>query len=292
MISPRQYTKEGKPSKTIIEIKLRNKEKWYPLFTKSRGDENKTFNQSLIPGIQRALGAYQPKQLDAEIAAKNAALQDLQKQEKAQRKALQQAETKAAEEQRLRREMDAIRGRIKDVEDRRQELENTQGPLDKDAIQKLKDEKRKLAADHQAKRKQFDALAKAAQQAQKLQQEINKTILSKGETERRLGQLKGQKTLYNPLRSLSKKVLSLMNTSPKTYVSLRMRTLHPVKGRLRERDLLSSKLRDRFCPSWGSTPGCSYLLLWPSSWKGFSRRGVHNNAYHSKYTPATSVLFT
>ena len=39
-----QYTKEGKPSKTIIEIKLRNKGKWYPLFTKSRGDENKTFN--------------------------------------------------------------------------------------------------------------------------------------------------------------------------------------------------------------------------------------------------------
>ena len=81
----------------------------------------------------------------------NETLQDFQKQEEAQRKALQQAETKAAEAQRLRREMEVIRGRTKDVADRMQELEDTQGPLDKDAFQKLKDEKRKLAADHQAK---------------------------------------------------------------------------------------------------------------------------------------------
>ena len=137
------------------------------------------------------------------------ALQDLQQQEETQRKALQQAETKAAEAQRLRREMDAIRGRTKDVTDRMQELEDTQGPLDKDAIQKLKDEKRKLATEHQAKRKQLDALAKAAQQAQKLQQDINKTLLSKGETERRLGQLKAQKDAIQPLGELKQKAAEL-----------------------------------------------------------------------------------
>ena len=97
----------------------------------------------------------------------------------------------------------------KDVADRMQELEDTQGPLDKEAIQKLKDEKRKLAADHQAKRKQLDALAKEAQQAQKLQQDINKTILSKGETERRLGQLKGQNDAIQPLEELKQKAAEL-----------------------------------------------------------------------------------
>ena len=93
--------------------------------------------------------------------------------------------------------------------DRIQQLENTHGPLDKDAIHRLKDEKRKLAADHQAKRKQLDALAKAAQEAQKLQQDINKTILSKGETARRLGQLKGQKDAIQPLEELKQKAAEL-----------------------------------------------------------------------------------
>ena len=46
----------------------------------------------------------------------------------------------------------------------------------------------------------------------------------------------------------------------------------------------SSERLDRFSPFWVSTLGCSYLLLWPSSWKGFSRRGVDNKAYTSKYT--------
>ena len=31
----------------IIEVSMKNKNKWYTLFTKSRGDDSKTFNQSL-----------------------------------------------------------------------------------------------------------------------------------------------------------------------------------------------------------------------------------------------------
>ena len=48
-------------------------------------------------------------------------------------------------------------------------------------------------------------MAKAAQQAQKLQQDINKTRLSKAETERRLGQLKVQKDALQPLEELKQK---------------------------------------------------------------------------------------
>ena len=59
------------------------------------------------------------------------------------------------------------------------------------------------------RQKQLDALAKAAKEAQKLQQEINKTIVSKGETERRLGQLKGQKDAIQPLEELKQKAADL-----------------------------------------------------------------------------------
>ena len=204
----------------IIEVKYHTRDKWYPLFTKSPGDLEKTLNTaSLSKVILKALGPYKPKpqpqpqpqpqQLDAAIAEENAALQEKHKQEETQRKALQQAETKAAEAQRLRREMHAIQVRTKDAEDRIQQLENTHGPLDKEAIQKLKDEKRKLAAGHQAKRKQLDAVAKAAKEAQKLQQDINKTRLSKGETARRLGQLKAQKDALQPLEELKQKSAEL-----------------------------------------------------------------------------------
>ena len=194
----------------VIQIRYHTRDKWYDLYTKSAGDTQKTLNQTISKEIKRALfGVYSDDEIDAAIAATNKALLNLHKQEETQQKALQQAETKAAEAQRLRREMEVIRGRTKDVAARIQELEDTQGPLDKDAIQKLKDEKRKLVADHQAKRKQLDALAKAAQQAQKLQQDINKTIISKGETERRLGKLKAQKDAVQPFDELKQKAAEL-----------------------------------------------------------------------------------
>ena len=200
-----RYKEAPQSGGSIIEVKYHTSDKWYPLFTKSRGDSEKTINTSLPKQIQNALGESETE----EFNKTNSKLQDLQKQEAAQLKELHRAQTKAIEAQRIRREMDAIRGRTKDAEDRIQQLEDTQGPLDKDAIQKLKDEKRKLAADHQAKRKQLDALAKTAKQAQKLQQDINKTRLSKGETERRLGQLKGQKDAIQPLEALKQKAAEL-----------------------------------------------------------------------------------
>ena len=246
----------------VIEVKYRAKKGWYTLLTKSRGDTEKTPNKSLLPGIKQELKPYRPPlssretqdAADAEIAATNTALQDLQKQEETQRQALQQAETKANEAQRLRREMDVIRGRTKDVTDRMQELEDTQGPLYKDAIQKLKDEKRKLATEHQAKRKQLDVLAKAGQQAQKLQQDINKTILSKGETERRLGQLKAQKDAIQPLDELKQKAAELnehitedlriiedQNTSPSEREAVRQR----LATRKKELELLNEEIEAR-----------------------------------------------
>ena len=108
--------------------------------------------------------------------------------------------------------MSAIRNRMQDTANQIQEIENAQGPLDSDAIQKLKDEKRKLETEHKTKRKELNTLAKTADQARKLQQELNKTRLRKGETERRLGDSRQEKTIVSPLTSSSNKLKSLINT--------------------------------------------------------------------------------
>ena len=196
-----RYRQAPRSGGAILEVKFHTREKWYPLYTKSKGDEEKTLNIRLPKENKQALG----KSTDDEIAETNATLEDLAKQEETQQREFQQAQTKAAEAQRLRRDMDAIRGRIKEVADRMQELENTHGPLNKDGIQKLKDENQKLETEHQAKRKQLDELAKTAKEAQKLQQDINKTRLSKMATERRLGQLKARKDDSQPLEELKQK---------------------------------------------------------------------------------------
>ena len=199
----------GGGGEAILEVSMKEKDKWYPLYTKSPGDDVKTLNKSLPKEILAALGPYEPDVLDAALAEANTALQELQNQEASQLKDLHQAQTKADEAQQLRREMDAIRKRTKETEDRIQQLEDTHGPLDKEAIQKLKDEKKKLANDHKEKPKQLDALAKAVKEAQTLQQDINKTRLSKGKTERRIGQLKGQKDALQPLDELKQKAAAL-----------------------------------------------------------------------------------
>ena len=200
-----RYRQAPKSGGAIIEVRYHNSDKWYPLYTKSRGDIEKTINKALPAQIRNALG----KSTTEEINELNAELQTLNQQEETNRRVFQQAETKAAEAQGIRRDMEAIRGRLREIEDRRQELENAHGPLDKDAIQKLKDENRKLSTEHQAKLKQLDALAKTAKEVEKLQQALNKTRLRKGETERRIGELNARKDAILPLDELKHKAAEL-----------------------------------------------------------------------------------
>ena len=200
-----RFREAPKSGGAIIEVKYHTSHKWYSLLTKSSGDLEKTLNPALPAQIKRALG----KSTTEAINETNAELQTLNQQEKTQLNQLHQTENRAEEAQRLRREMDAIRGRMQETEDRMRELENAHGLQDPDAIQKLKDEKRELEADHQEKRKQLDALAKAAKKAQQIQQELNKTRLRKGETERRLGDLKARKDAIQPLDELKQKAEEL-----------------------------------------------------------------------------------
>ena len=124
----------------IIEVKMSRKDKWYPLYTQKRGTFGKSFNESLPKEIKNALG----KSLDEQFNDTNAALEEKQKELTAKQKQLEQVEQRAAESQKLRRDMDAITNRIKDYDDRIRVLEDAHGALNTEEIQRLKDEKRAL----------------------------------------------------------------------------------------------------------------------------------------------------
>ena len=200
-----RYKSAPRSGGAVIEVRYHTSETWYRLYTKSKGDTEKTLNTALPKQIQQALG----KSTDEEITELNAALKTIEQQEKTEQNQLRQKENRAEEAQRLRREMDAIRNRIQEKDNKKQELENAHGPLDSDAIQKLKDEKSKLETEHQEKRKELNALAKAADEKRKRQQERNKTRLLKRETERRLGELRARKDAIQPLDELKQKAAEL-----------------------------------------------------------------------------------
>ena len=104
----------------VIEVAMRGKDKWYRLYTLSKGDAEKTFNESLPKQIKTALG----KSIDELVNVTNADLQANQNELAAKEKQLEQAEQRAAEVQKLRRDMDALTNGIRDVEARRRELED------------------------------------------------------------------------------------------------------------------------------------------------------------------------
>ena len=119
----------------IIEVSMRAKNKWYPLYTKSAGDDVKSFNQSLPKEIKTALG----KSLTELVDDTNTALQTKQNELAAKQKQLEQAEQGAPESQKLKRDLDAITNQIRDIDAQIRKLEDAHGPLNEEAIQRLKD---------------------------------------------------------------------------------------------------------------------------------------------------------
>ena len=200
-----RYKKAQKSGGAIIEVKYHTSDKWYRLYTLSKGDDQKTLNTALPKQVKQALG----KSTTESIKETNATLKTLDQQEKTKEKQLRQTQSKAEEAQHLKQEMGTIRNRMQDIDNQMQEIENAHGPLDSDAIQKLKDEKRQLEKEHKTKRKELNTLAKTTDQERKLQQEINTTRLRKGETERRLGELKARKDDSQPLDKLKQRAEEL-----------------------------------------------------------------------------------
>ena len=186
----------------IIEVSMRAKDKWYRLYTKSRGDVDKSFNESLPKEIKTALG----KSLDEQFNDTNTALQTKQNKLAAKQKQLEQAEQRAAESQKLRRDMDALTNQINDADARMRELEDKHGPLNEEAIQRLKDDKRKWEGEKQTKLQQLSQLRKLAKQADKIHKEVDQLIImhEKRELEDRSNELRAKKDALTPLDDLKK----------------------------------------------------------------------------------------
>ena len=189
----------------IIEVAMRGKDKWYPLYTKSPGDVDKSFNESLPKEIKAALG----KSLDEQFIDTNAALQAKQNELAAKQKQLEQAEQRAAKSQKLRRDMDALINQINDADARMRELENAHGSLNTEAVQKLKDEKRALEADKQSKQQQLSQLQKNAKQADKIRTEVDKLMRDKRSLEELSNELRAKQDALKSLDELKQEVEEL-----------------------------------------------------------------------------------
>ena len=105
------------------------------------------------------------------------------------RNKLIQLEAVAQEVQERRQDLDALRNQIRRLDDEIRELEDKAGPLDEEAIQKLKDEKRAFEAEHQRKREQLDQVNVDAKTALQLQVEINDIKLANRDIERQINKL-------------------------------------------------------------------------------------------------------
>ena len=52
-------TRQGTKVRAILEVKMKHKDKWYPLYTKKRRDTEKTFNNTLPKEIKSALDPFE-----------------------------------------------------------------------------------------------------------------------------------------------------------------------------------------------------------------------------------------
>ena len=218
-----RYKTAPRSGGAILEVSMKEKDRWYPLYTKSRGDDSKTFNQSLPKEIQTALGKSLTEQFDdtnATLKAKQNELAEKQKQ-------LEQAEQRAAESQKLRRDMDALTNQIRDKDARMRELEDTHEPINTEAIQRLKDKKKALEGEKKSKDQALAQLRKQAKQADKIPTEVDKLVRETRGLETRKNELTAKKDALKPLDELKqqaeeletritedKRVIEDENTSP------------------------------------------------------------------------------
>ena len=113
-----QKDKQGNP-RLLVKMVGRGK-KVYPLFTRNAVTRQLRENPNLSQEIRTYLGksmGEQMKDFQQEKARKEAELAAKQKQ-------LEQIQQRAAESQKLRRDMDALTNAIRDVEAQRRELED------------------------------------------------------------------------------------------------------------------------------------------------------------------------
>ena len=229
----------------------------YPLYTTEANPKSRRLNPEIPPDLRAALGESALDQVTSLQQERDTNLREIvQKRNK-----LVQLEEVAQEVQERRQDMKNLRDRIKQIDDDIRELEDKAGNFDEEAIQRLKDEKRALEAEHQRKREQLDQANADAKTALQLQVEINDIKLANREIERQINklgikvrkpleELQQDKTDLEKRLAKNKRVLEDENASPsereaaKTQVEQDERALERVNENI-EREEQKLPLRER-----------------------------------------------
>ena len=192
------------PTTKRLKVKMTGRKASYFLYTEDKVTKTQKLNPKLTREIRKALGESTLDQVSVLQQERESNLREIV--EKTNRK--RQLEEEAAQEvQERRQDLDALRNRITQINDDIRELEDKAGSWDEEAIQKLKDEKKALEAEHQRKKAQYDRTNAEAQQALQLQVDINDLKLANRDIERQINKL-GVK-VAKPLEELEQEKVAL-----------------------------------------------------------------------------------
>ena len=175
------------PTTHRLKIKITGQgKKAYFLLTEDKSTKQQKLNPQLTKEIKKALGESAEEKLMTlqEQRDRNASEIRVRLQER------EQLDVQVQELQENRQEMDAIRNQIKQLENDIHALEDKAGPsLDEATIQRFKDEKRALEAEHQRKREQYDQTQVKVKESLQLQTEINDLKLANRDIDRQMNKL-------------------------------------------------------------------------------------------------------
>ena len=135
-------------------------------------------------------------------AKKEAALVAKQKQKK-------QLEQNTDEIQELNRNIASLTNEIRDVDEQKREMEEAHGPMNTEAIQKLKDEKRALEAKKKTIQQQISQQQKDMSQYNKIQAEVEQLTHDTRELDQHLNELRAKKETLKPLDELEQEAEEL-----------------------------------------------------------------------------------
>ena len=162
-------------------------------------------NPDLLQEIKTLLGKSieeQIKDFKQLKAKKEAALVAKQKQKK-------QLEQNTDEIHELNRNIASLTNEIRDVDEQRRELEEAHGPMNTEAIQKLKDEKRALEAKKKTIQQQISQQQKDMSQYNKIQAEVEQLTHDTRELDQHLNELRAKEETLKPLDELEQEAEEL-----------------------------------------------------------------------------------
>ena len=190
--------------------------------TEDKVSKTEKLNPKLTKEIRKALGESTLGLVSVLQEERERNLREIA--EKTNRK--KQLEEGAAQEvQETRQDLDVMRNRIRQLDEEILELEDKAGRWDEEAIERLKDEKRALEAEHQRKKEQLVQDNATAKEALQLQVDINDYKLANRAIERQINklgikvakpleELEQEKAALEEKLAKNKRVLEDENASP------------------------------------------------------------------------------